>query len=98
MNMLSRKCPCRGCGAEIAFIKTVKGKTMPVDPEPMYFIPAGGPNTYVMIDGSIQRGREPQVGEGKAWVGYRSHWATCPEQDRFRKDRKKERTSGRNDG
>lgn len=85
MPKISRTAPCRGCGKEIAFIKTEKGKTMPVDPEPMYFTPAGGPNTYVMIDGTIQRGRETEYGDkGSAWIGYRSHFANCPAADRFR--------------
>ena len=86
MPKISRTAPCRGCGKEIAFIKTEKGKTMPVDPEPMYFIPGGGPNTYVMLDGSIQRGRETEQGDReKAWIGYRSHFANCPAADKFRK-------------
>lgn len=90
MSNLSRTTPCRGCGKEIAFIKTVKGKTMPVDPEPMYFIPSGGPNTYVMIDGSVQRGREPGIGDGEPWIGYRSHFATCPEREQFGNGRRRD--------
>ena len=86
MPGLSRTAKCRGCGQEIAFIKTEKGKTMPVNPEALYFIPGGGPNTYVMIDGSIQRGREPdETDTEKAWIGYRSHFATCQAADRFRR-------------
>ena len=77
--------PCRGCGQEIAFIRMASGKSMPVDPKPMLFIPSGGPNTYVMPDGSIQRGREIKYGdtEQQERIGYRSHFATCPA-DRFR--------------
>ena len=86
MPGLSRATPCRGCGKEIAFIKTTHGKAMPVDPEPVYFIQGGGTNTYVMIDGSIQRGREPdETDTEKAWIGYRSHFATCQAADRFRR-------------
>lgn len=87
MAGLNRTTKCRGCGAEIAFIKTVKGKTMPVNPESVYFIPAGGPNTYVMITGEVERGREPTwEDKGKATqIGYISHFATCPERERFRK-------------
>ena len=86
MPGLSRTTKCRGCGQEIAFIKTEKGKTMPVNPEAMYFIPGGGPNTYVMMDGKIQRGREPgKTEKDRSWIGYISHFATCPERDRFRK-------------
>ena len=94
MPGISRTTKCRGCGKEICFIKTVKGKSMPVDPESVYFIAAGGPNTYVMIDGEIKRGREPQIGEGKAEIGYRSHFATCPAADDFRRKNKSERTRG----
>ena len=87
MAGLGRTAKCRGCGAEIAFIKTVKGKTMPVNPESVYFIPAGGPNTYVMIDGTVQRGREPGWEDQgtPTQIGYISHFATCPERDKFRK-------------
>jgi len=89
MSGLGRTTPCRGCGKEIAFIKTVKGKSMPVDPESVYFIPAGGPNTYVMMDGSIQRGREPQQEDNEAVrIGYRSHFVTCPAADDFRSKKK----------
>lgn len=87
MAQISRTAPCRGCGKEIAFIKTVKGKTMPVDPDAVRFIPAGGPNTYVMMDGSIQRGRglkHDDDNEG-SMIGYISHFATCPNADDFRK-------------
>lgn len=84
---LSRTTKCRGCGAEIAFIKTVKGKTMPVNPESVYFIPAGGPNTYVMITGEVERGREPGWADQgiPTQIGYISHFATCLERERFRK-------------
>ena len=86
MNGLGRTAACRGCGKMIAFIRTAKGKSMPVDPEAVYFIPAGGPNTYVMIDGSVQRGREPgQMDRESARIGYRSHFATCPAADSFRR-------------
>ena len=85
MPGLNRTSRCRGCGAEIAFIKTVKGKTMPVNPESVYFIPAGGPNTYVLADGTVKRGREPGFSEKGTEIGYISHFATCPEADSFRK-------------
>ena len=85
MQGLGRTALCRGCGKEIAFIKTVKGKTMPVNPESVYFIPAGGPNTYVMEDGTIKRGREPAFADKNTQIGYISHFATCTEADKFRK-------------
>ena len=93
MRGLDRTTPCRGCGKEIAFIKTVAGKSMPVNPEAVYFIPAGGPNTYVMADGTVKRGREPDRGrEEETSIGYISRFATCRAADSFRKKNKSERT------
>ena len=77
---------CRGCGAEIAFIKTVKGKTMPVDPESVYFTPSGGPETFVTMSGDVVRGARRKNG---AVIGFISHFATCPAADSFRKGRHK---------
>lgn len=85
MRGLSRMALCRGCGQEIGFIKTVKGKTMPVDPTPRTFVPEGGPNTYVMENGEICRGRELDYSDMHGTrIGYISHFATCPKADRFR--------------
>lgn len=85
ITKLGKTTPCRGCGADIAFIKTTAGKSMPVDPFPISFVPEGGPNTYVMMDGTVKRGREPKRDEDQVvtQIGYRSHFATCPAADRF---------------
>ncbi len=93
VTQLSRVTQCRGCGKDIAFIKTAGGKTMPVNPDSVYFIPAGGPNTYVIADGTVQRGREPAwEDQGReTTIGYVSHFATCPAADSFRKKNKSER-------
>ena len=90
---LGRTTKCRGCGAEICFIKTIKGKSMPVDPMSVYFIPDAGSETFVMINGEVQHGREPERNEdqAKVWIGYRSHFATCTAADEFRKKQKSER-------
>ena len=89
MNVMSRTTPCRACGKEIAFIKTRNGKSIPVNPESVYFIPAGGPNTYVMMDGSVKRGRSPEYDDDeKRMIGFISHFATCPAADTFRAGKK----------
>lgn len=81
-----RTMPCRGCGKEIMFIKTEKGKTMPVDPKPVYFIPdERGSETYVMPGGKIERGREANIADGDSSIGYISHFSTCPNADKMRK-------------
>lgn len=83
-----KKTTCRGCGEEIAFIKTTKGKFMPVNPVSVYFVPAGGPNTYVLKDGTVKRGRETDWADRQTMnyqIGYISHFATCPAADSFKK-------------
>lgn len=49
---LDRVTACRGCGREIAFIKTVKGKTQPVDPEPVWIRQEEGGKPFLQMDGS----------------------------------------------
>lgn len=96
--MLTRTTQCRACGAEIGFIKTKNGKTMPVDAIPLWVRedPSGVP--YVFADGSVSRAvamedQGPTQPEGVT-VAYISHFATCPEADKFRKPRKSDRKKG----
>ena len=56
VTKLSRATKCRGCGREIAFIKTVNGKSIPVDPEPLEFIPEAADEKFVLMDGTVERG------------------------------------------
>lgn len=94
MPQLSRTTRCRGCGAEIAFIKTEKGKSMPVDPEAIEFIPDNGYSVFVMPDGSVKRGivQEEAVKKAEVQIGYRSHFSSCPAADQFHRKNKSERT------
>jgi len=86
---------CRACGARIIFIKTVKGKTMPVDAEPVSFVPDdNGFAKYVLSDGIVVRGVPPLPGDRDVHEGYISHFATCPSADAFRKNRKSDRKKG----
>lgn len=88
---MMRTTKCRACGAEIGFVKTVAGKTMPVDPEEIQFVPGEGPEMFVTPDGLVLQGkRDPHSKE----IGYTSHFATCPEADKFRKPRKKDGRKG----
>ncbi len=93
MPQLSRTTRCRGCGAEIAFIKTEKGKSMPVDPEAIEFIPDNGYSVFVMPDGSVKRGivQEEAVKKAEVQIGYRSHFSSCPAADQFHRKNKSER-------
>ena len=73
---------CRACGARILWLKTTKGKSMPCDPGAIRFTPGGGPETFVTVDGKVVRGKRGNAGET---YGHISHFATCPQADRFRK-------------
>lgn len=83
---------CRGCGADIMFIKTRNGKTMPVDAQSMYFVPdLNGKALYVLPDGTVAHGVPGTPEDPDRHIGYISHFATCPAADSFRKPRKKDR-------
>ena len=88
---------CRACGAEIGFIKTQAGKTMPVDAKSKWIAtdPEGIP--FVLADGSVVKAKEmacddyAEATKAGYQIGYVSHFATCPEADKFRKPRKSDR-------
>lgn len=87
-GMTDKVTKCRGCNREIRFIKTVKGKTMPVDPDPVRVIPMLNGKPYIRKDGVFVYGRiagdADDDPDSKAETAYVSHFATCPEADRFR--------------
>ena len=94
-EVLRRRTKCRGCGREIAFIKTVNGKSIPVDPEPIRFLAEEENEKFVTADGEVKRGksldRRGLMITRETETGYRSHFATCPAADDFRKKNKKDR-------
>lgn len=75
---------CRGCGAQILWVVTQKGKAMPCNLYVICFTPGGGPETFVTPDGKVVRGKRSKDGE----IGYISHFATCPQAKRFKKKRR----------
>ncbi len=87
---------CRGCGAPIEFIRTEAGKSIPVDAGPWMEVDEGalgeGRRTIVTSDGRVVSGvlistnTRPQDPEHGHAVGRQSHFATCPEADRFRRE------------
>lgn len=86
---------CRACGAEIGFIKTVAGKTIPVNPEEVaYEQKAGGSLKIVTPNGEVLSAERPADPQKATGIGYISHFATCPEADKFRKQRKSDRKKG----
>ena len=89
-----RTSKCRGCGQEIRFIKTVKGKTMPVNPEKVWVRLANGEKPYLKRDGTFVTGEivgdayDMNDPDSELIEAYESHFATCPEAGRFRGRRK----------
>jgi len=77
---------CKGCGADIIWIKMKTGKAMPCDPEKVPFNntwPAGG-LTLITPEGKIAKG---EMDLSSDTYGYVSHFATCPVANKFRKER-----------
>jgi hypothetical protein len=88
-NKPSRFGKCRSCGAPIMWIRTEKGKMMPVDMETERFYPdPRGEKLYIMNDGHTMRGTPAPEGEEIlpcVASGFVSHFATCPDAGKFRK-------------
>lgn len=80
-------CQCRSCGAEIVFVTMQSGAKMPCDAELIHAVKDDTAKTsFVLPGGIVKRGREGRHPNGEAdFVGYRSHFETCPQADRFRK-------------
>lgn len=81
---------CRSCGKEIKWLKTISGKNMPVDIEPVHFL-EGGKGLYVTDDGAVIHGTECPKEQTGSKKGYVSHFATCPNADAHRKEGKNDR-------
>ena len=75
---------CKGCGAEILWIRTKTGKTMPVDEKPVPYY-EGGSAKIVLEDGSVVKGSLDGPEESFKGFGYISHFATCPKAGNFRR-------------
>lgn len=73
---------CVSCGAEIEWVKTKSGKSMPLDAKPIKYI-AGGKDVIVTKDGEVISG--VRITEYGTETGYVSHFVTCPNANRHRK-------------
>lgn len=83
---------CRGCGAEIIWMKTPMGKKMPADAEPVWILVGGpGRKPFLRKDGSFVFGEkigdayEQDDPDSEMVECYESHFATCTEAGEFRK-------------
>lgn len=74
-----RSSPCRSCAAPILWVRTSKGKLMPLDAEPC----ADG--NMVVVDGVAFTAYTLDFEQDRP--RYRSHYATCPQAKEWRKSR-----------
>jgi hypothetical protein len=74
---------CKSCGAEIVFVKTEAGRTMPIDREPVE------DGTWFLGEDNVARimTKAPKDLEGFtiAMPLYKSHYATCSNASAFRR-------------
>ena len=78
---------CKGCGAEIRFIKLKSGKVMPCNMSPVFIEDKSGDKIIVTTDGRVSNGRQEIIKSTNSLIvkGYVSHFATCPMAGAFRK-------------
>lgn len=79
---------CKSCGADIIWIKTNNGKSMPCDPDQvLYKQKKGGAATTVTPNGEVVKCELNVDPEDATGIGYIPHWATCSNADQHRKKR-----------
>jgi hypothetical protein len=77
---------CRGCGAEIVWIKTSSGKSMPCDPKPvLYWEKAKAPGKVVTPNGETLSCKFQGDIDAATGIGYISHFSTCPKAVNFKR-------------
>lgn len=76
---------CKGCQAEIDWLRTPAGKMMPINPEPVFVIEGDGTDVFYTDEGEQLRGRlarpeevETKDARLKTPLGFVPHWKTCP--------------------
>lgn len=77
---------CKGCGAEIIWIKTGGGKKIPCDQDQiMYWARKNAKGKVVTPNGEVISclfEGDPNTATG---IGYVSHFSTCPQAAKFKK-------------
>lgn len=76
---------CKSCGAEIIWIKTFSGKSMPCDPENIPFYAGEGKELFVTAGGAVVHGTRAYAESELTHTGYISHFATCPNANEHRR-------------
>lgn len=85
---------CKGCLQEIDWIRTAAGKSMPIDPEPVFVIEGEGKDLFYTEEGEQLRGRAARPDEVitkeaklETPLGFVPHWKTCKNAADFRRRR-----------
>lgn len=71
---------CKYCGEAIEWIHAPDGKMVPIDPEPVFIVEDGSPDTFFLEDGQpVITGRvaRPEEESRDLEVGYIPHARTC---------------------
>lgn len=80
---------CKSCGADIVWIKTVNGKSMPCNAcQVVYKQCKDGKQTIIMPNGETIKGNITDDSNNATGIGYIPHWATCPTANQHRKKQK----------
>lgn len=85
---IQRSNKCRSCGAPILWAETVKGKSMPIDPTP---VPDG--NIFLQVRQHLPplaiylTALELTAAQAEKRELFKSHFATCPEATKWRKNK-----------
>lgn len=77
---------CKSCGAEIVFIKTDAGTSIPCNAAPMpYWRVKGGKAKIVTPRGEVVSAELDGMEGTETGTGYMTHFATCPDAAKFRR-------------
>lgn len=76
---------CRGCGAEIVWVKTAAGKSMPCDPRlvPYWERPGAAGKVVLQRSGKVVSCDFEGPRDELTGFGYISHFSTCPQAKGF---------------
>ncbi len=78
---------CKSCGKPIHWMTTAAGKAIPLDDTIEYVAPNGHGKRLMLFDaaGKVVNGFECKKNAVGSQAGRRSHFATCPDADKFRR-------------
>jgi len=84
--MAEKQTKCRGCGAPIVFVKTVRGKQMPCNPGMVpFWVKRNGSQKVITISGEVVSCEFEGPRSTVSGFGHVSHFSTCPNAASFRK-------------